>query len=218
MGLTSHSLTLVGTGVLLLWLGSGCAEETPSTYRVPKEQPAPAMPGMMQATAPSDSGQAPASAPQQSMTVLPGMAEQSAAFGTPTWTVPAGWQAQALGQMRKGSWLVKDAHGTADISVLPLGGGGGGALANINRWCGQIGLAPMAQAQLDAMITQHPIETANAAGYTVSLHGPKGQSIQAAIVPVAGSTWFFKMMGPTATVDAQAAAFNDFVRSTRFPE
>ncbi len=217
MRIYSNLLPLAGLGLLVLWLGTGCAEEKPTTYRIPKvhQEPASAANAPVAPATPATPSTAPA---QQGMTVMPGMAEQSAAFDTPTWTAPANWQAQPLGQMRKGSWLVTDAGGTADISVLPLGGGGGGNLANINRWCGQIGLEAMTQGQLDTIMTQRPIKAANAAGYTVLLHGPRNQSILAAIIPVQGSTWFFKMMGPTDTVQAQTATFTAFVNSTRFPE
>ncbi|MGE9292043.1 MAG: hypothetical protein ACQKBW_00385 [Puniceicoccales bacterium] len=217
-----------GALLSLALLFSGCSDEQVTTTRIPKEE-RPAMPSMMpaaQSTAPGGTAAtapaastAPGSGPSMGMTALPGMAEQAAAFDTPTWDAPADWEAQPLGTMRKGSWKVPGPNGTsAEVSVLVFPGNVGGDLANVNRWAGQVGLGAMPQARLDEERAKHSFTTASGEqGFYVHLDGPTGQSIAGAIITHGGASWFFKMMGDTALVQAQTPAFLAFVRSVRFP-
>lgn len=49
--------------------------------------------------------------------------------------------------------------------------------------------------------------------------GPKAaQRLLGAIVPHAGKTWFFKLLGPQAAVDKHAEEFDRFVRTLRFKD
>ncbi|MDP0495375.1 MAG: hypothetical protein Q7Q73_04120 [Verrucomicrobiota bacterium JB024] len=222
-----HIPCTAGALLSLALLLSGCSDEPVTTTRIPKEErPVPSMP---MPGAQSAQGAAPAAAPagqpgagaqpSMGMTALPGMAEQAAAFATPAWSVPADWEAQPLGTMRKGSWKVPGPDGTsAEVSVLVFPGDVGGDLANVNRWAGQVGLPPMSEAQLASERQAHAFTTAGGdTGFYVHFDGPAGQSITGAIVPHAGASWFFKLMGDTALVQAQTPAFLDFVRSVRFP-
>src|SRR5688500_16517882 len=66
-----------------------------------------------------------------------------------SWTVPEGWTEQPASGMRLGSFAVPGREGpAADMSVVALSGPAGGDLANINRWRGQIGLAPLSAGEL----------------------------------------------------------------------
>ena len=76
------------------------------------------------------------------MALSPELAQQTAQFTTPKWTVPANWKAEPLGSMRKGSWSISGHEQYAEVSVLAFPGTVGGVTANINRWRGQIGLPP----------------------------------------------------------------------------
>ncbi len=218
-----------GALLSLALLLSGCSDEEVTTYRVPKEERPASAPMMPAASpAPANAGSATSAQPGATaqpagsgmgMTALPGLAEQAAGFQTPQWTAPADWEAQPLGTMRKGSWKIPGpSGGSAEVSVLVFPGDVGGDLANVNRWAGQVGLGPMTQAQLDAERQQHALTTASDdTGFFVHFDGPGGQSVVGAIIPHAGASWFFKLMGDTATVQAQTPAFLDFVRSVRFP-
>ena len=44
-----------------------------------------------------------------------------------------------------------------------------------------------------------------------------GQAIYAVIVPMNGSSWFFKMMGDPALAQREKANFEAFVTSVKFP-
>ena len=61
----------------------------------------------------------------------------------PTWTVPSGWQEGQLAQFLVAKYVIAGADGTAAVNVSSLAGDGGGLLANVNRWRGQLGLPPV---------------------------------------------------------------------------
>src|SRR5580692_7387637 len=100
---------------------ASCRDEKIATYRVPKDAPSPAIP------APADGKTSDIS-----------------------WILPAGWSTQPdQSGMRKGSFLVSGADGAkADMSITAFPGDVGGDLANVNRWRGQVGLAPIDDAAL----------------------------------------------------------------------
>lgn len=78
-----------------------------------------------------------------------------------------------------------------EVSVTRLGGGGGGMLANVNRWRGQVFLPPLTEAELAASLKEVSLGGEDKAS-VVDIVGPKGR-ILGALIPVAGGqTWFFK--------------------------
>src|SRR4051812_8451045 len=67
----------------------------------------------------------------------------------PAADLPAGWQAAPPGEMRVASYRVKGKDGKmADVSVIPLPGMAGRDIDNVNRWRGQVGLAPVSEGEL----------------------------------------------------------------------
>ncbi len=116
--------------------------------------------------------------------------------------------------MRLGSFLAPSPDGgKADISVVPLAGEAGGDLPNINRWRGQIGLAPMTEEDL-----AHDSEIIRPNGKTMRLvnMSHQGKRLIAVIYRGHNRTWFFKMMGDDAAVKAAEPAFRDFLRTLKF--
>lgn len=133
------------------------------------------------------------------------------------WTAPAGWEEQPASGFRKGSFLVHGADGkTADVSVISFPEAAGGLLANVNRWRNQLKLAPISDEtaagtsmNVDGReITMVDIVSAEA----IQPDGSKAR-ILGGILPLAGETWFFKMMGPDEVVAAQRDAFKQFLQS-----
>lgn len=59
-----------------------------------------------------------------------------------SWSVPDGWEEGKKSSMRIASYNIPFSRGTADLSITNFSGDGGGLLANINRWRGQINLPP----------------------------------------------------------------------------
>ena len=134
--------------------------------------------------------------------------------GLPNWQVPSGWKAAGPKPMRLASFDIPDAAGNGDVSISKLNGDGGGLLANVNRWRGQVGLAPLEASALEANSTA--LTTAGGdRGTWVELKGAD-KTILGAIVARDGVSWFFKMTAPVSVASQNREAFEKFVRSVRF--
>lgn len=134
--------------------------------------------------------------------------------GLPNWQVPSGWKAAGPKPMRLASFDIPDAAGNGDVSISKLNGDGGGLLANVNRWRGQVGLAPLEASALEANSTT--LTTAGGdRGTWVELKGAD-KTILGAIVARDGVSWFFKMTAPVSVAAQNREAFEKFVRSVRF--
>ena len=160
----------------------------------------------------SSSAPAPASAP-----VVSGGSERASgggADGLPNWQVPSGWKAAGPKPMRLASFDFPDAAGNGDVSISKLSGNGGGLLANVNRWRGQVGLAPLEAAALAA--NSKTVATAGGdSGTWVELVGTE-KTILGAIVARGEVSWFFKLTAPVPVAAQNRDAFEQFVRSIRF--
>jgi hypothetical protein len=141
------------------------------------------------------------------------------AAGSLVWSAPAAWRVKAASAMRKGSYAVSGPGGAdADLSITAFPGDVGGDLANVNRWRGQLQLPPLAAGALEAALDR--FQTHGLAVAVVDLAGVGGanpQRILGAIVPVDGSTWFFKLMGPAPVVAAAKPDFLEFLKTVRVP-
>ena len=155
---------------------------------------------------------APASAPAVS-----GGSERASgggADGLPNWQVPSGWKAAGPKPMRLASFDIPDAAGNGDVSISKLSGNGGGLLANVNRWRGQVGLSPLEAGALAA--NSKTVATAGGdSGTWVELVGTE-KTILGAIVARGEVSWFFKLTAPAAVAAQNRDAFEQFVRSIRF--
>jgi hypothetical protein len=99
-----------------------------------------------------------------------------------------------------------------EIAVSTLANDGGGLLANVNRWRGQVGLPPLTNDTLGATLT----ETKNPGFtiYTMRLAGPAKHMLGAVITDEAGQrTWFVKSTTSEAAASAHEAAFIAFAKS-----
>jgi hypothetical protein len=102
-----------------------------------------------------------------------------------------------------------------EIKVSKFGAVGGGAGANVTRWRGEVGLAPVSDAEAD------PGQTVKAGAATLTVHdytGPANGGTREIIAQTdaGGATWYFKLIGPTSAVAAQKAAWDQFLASLRF--
>jgi hypothetical protein len=92
---------------------------------------------------------------------------------------------------------------------------GGGLIANVNRWQGQLGLQPSPD------VLSSGIDVSNGKGQLVELSGTNVQNGQPAqlvgvMVSQSDRTWFYKLMGDPKTVAAQKDAFIKFVQSAKY--
>ncbi len=163
-----------------------------------------------------EASSAPTSAPASAATPSVGGASASSASsdGLPAWQVPAGWKAAGPKPMRLASFDIPDAAGNGDVSISQLNGDGGGLLANINRWRGQVGLPALEASALAS--NSKALATASGDSATwVELAG-SDKTIFGAIVARGDVSWFFKLTVPSAAAGRQREDFEQFVRSVKF--
>jgi hypothetical protein len=140
----------------------------------------------------------------------------------PKWNVPAQWVETAPRAMIYKSFAVSgDAGAKAEITISFLQGGGGGLLANVNRWRGQIGLSPIEAGQLDDVT--ETLTTLDGKATLVDFVGTNAKTGQparmvVALVPHGEKTWFYKLMGEGKAVGGQKDSFVEFVKTVHYPE
>ncbi|MEI6084219.1 MAG: hypothetical protein WCS70_07955 [Verrucomicrobiota bacterium] len=188
-----------------------------------KPTPPPAPPAPVQAELPAGHPPIPAPPAQLPAGHPPiDMSQQTLPPGTaadamnPKWDVPASWQPGKASSMRRASYLVKgDGDKSAEIVVTVFPGDVGGLLANVNRWRGQLGLAPTTAAEIDATTTK--LTVAGEPAIQVDFkNDATGTRMIVVTVPHGGNSWFYKLTGPTAIVEAAKAEFVKFTESTKF--
>lgn len=210
--------TLLIFGSIILLLLSGCEDPVVVSYSVPKSPP----PTILQAVSDEETEKSVFNqvsklsttkiTAKTEMQILQGMQESADAGPDIVFSLPEGWTDAGSSGIRKANLRINDASGSAEITALSFPGNVGGNLANVNRWCGQIELNIMSQAQLDSI--SEPITISNHGGTYLRLQGPQ-KSILVGILPFHGSTWFFKMLGDNATVQANELAMKSFLNSIK---
>jgi hypothetical protein len=205
----SSRLFIAGLAAATLLL-AGCGEEKVATYRVPKEKD-PELP--MAAAADSGAQGPPPTGPSMADTSVP-----TATGADLTWEAPPAWQRKPASAMRKATYAVGVAGGESELSITAFAGDTGGEFANVNRWRGQVGLAPLRPEDLEGAV--HRLQ-GNGLAFTIVELVPEGdpnaKSILGAIVPFEGSTWFFKLTGPASAVEGAKPAFIEFLHTVKAP-
>lgn len=192
-------------GVLLAL--SGCRDQQPRSYLVPKE--AAPTPNQAQPSEPSQSPPADIAADRAAMA---GTTVPVATGNDLTWTAPSGWAEQPASGMRKGTLTLSGPEGTGDLSVTAFPDAVGGNLANVNRWRGQLGLNPISAAELRPLLMHIHVGPLHLD--VIDIVGPRERML-VAIIPHAGATWFFRLLGPDALVGREKPTFMRFLQSIR---
>ncbi|MCC5805049.1 MAG: hypothetical protein JJU00_01860 [Opitutales bacterium] len=235
--LLTAAAVLAGLG---FFAGCGGSSE-PVVYDVPKEEePAPRQPvgapmaGGAVGETPMAGGavgetpmageipgttEAPAGAERP---VSEGMIGQALPEGTvnmasegPAWEAADHWEAGAASAMRRGSYSVSGPGGTGDISITSFPGDVGGLLANVNRWRGQLNLAPVGE---DGLADYTRTETIHGREATIVEFDGPSQGTVTAIFKQGGDSWFFRLTGPNELIAREREAFLVFLRTIRFPD
>jgi hypothetical protein len=153
----------------------------------------------------------------QSETQSPRMAAmppQDAGAPQIKWETPEGWTEGPPSSMRYASFSASDGNGgKIDISIVTFAGDGGSDADNVNRWRGQIGLAPIDAGAVASQVT--PLKTTDITFSTTDIAGAKARTI-AAWTRRDGRVWFFKATGPNAAVEKERPNFVKFIESIRF--
>lgn len=183
---------------------ASCEEEAIRSYDAPKDPPSrmprAEVPPAGPMTAPSQAGAARA-----------------------TWVKPESWRVDPQGaSFAMASFLAgpEDAATPTKITLTQLAGEGGGLMANVNRWRGQLGLD--AVATIDEQ-THAPVVLGDIGGIVVDMtasagaYGDDPLRTVGVIAFHAGEAWFVKMTGPASVVESARPAFDAFVASVRIP-
>jgi hypothetical protein len=136
------------------------------------------------------------------------------------WTVPSGWQSMPPSQFLLAEYSISGANGAkAEVNVAEMGGEGGGLLANVNRWRGQLGLGAIGENDLSQLAQSLDVPGGKAtlvdfAGVDAKTGAPT--RLVGAIVSQNGQTWFYKLMGDKQIVAQQKDAFTKFIQSANY--
>lgn len=146
-------------------------------------------------------------------------AQESGALPEYRWKTPEGWEEVAPTPMRQAN-LRLSGNPEVELYLTVMPGDGGGLLANLNRWQGQMGQPPLTQEQVDALPTQMVL---NKPARLIETKGDfKGMGAAAAKPGYAmlglaliddGRAVFVKMTGPEAVVADQKQNFLAFAQS-----
>jgi hypothetical protein len=192
-------------GLIALSL-TGCEKAQPVSYQIPKKEQVVQTPGPLSTPTVASTEAAPA------MQVLPGMQQAANEAGEIGYTTPENWVEKPASGIRKANFIITSDTGSAEVTVLTFPGDVGGRLANINRWRGQIGLEDATAEDLPAYTQGYEIDGHR--GLFIRLEG-ETQSILGALLPFHGNTWFFKMLGDSATVLNHETSMKQFLDSIK---
>jgi hypothetical protein len=142
-------------------------------------------------------------------------------------TVPEGWtRIPAASEMRAAQYRIPKASGDADDGEIVLfffgPGQGGTADANLDRWYGQMKPADGRAARDAATVTIKTVQglritaTDVSGTYSGGMGGgaPRaGMRLLAAVVEGEGGPWFWKAIGPEATMARAKPAFESLLSS-----
>jgi hypothetical protein len=135
--------------------------------------------------------------------------------------LPAGWKEVPPTVMLLKKYVVQGSgDAKAEVSVSMLSGQGGGVMANVARWRGQLNLPPLSEE--DWSKQAQTLDLPNGKATVVDMTGTdktgKKARMIGVIAPQANETWFYKMMGEEQIVGQQKAAFTKFVQTAKFSD
>jgi hypothetical protein len=149
----------------------------------------------------------------KSTTAVPQMGLSAASGGEFIWEAPAGWETGRSSSMRLASYSVPAKGVMADCSLIALGGSGGGLVANVNRWRGQIGLPPWGEAEVQGAAMMIEGKMGEMTYFRLENPDQPQSAMLVTMISGAGRTLFAKLSAPLANLDAAEPAFLEFCRS-----
>ena len=220
---------------LALLLVAGCQSKGPTPKEgAPSTGPAPVGATDTNSAHPATGAQDPHAgmAPPQNphgAGTAPGQPDRSGMIdvGAISFKVPPKWEAQQpSSSMRRAQVSASGSAGPAELIIYFFGPKGAGtAKANIDRWIGQFTNpdgSPISDAkQTTSKVSTFDVTTVEVTGqYAGGMaaagqqQAPQaGQRLIAAIVSTEGGPYYFKFLGPDATVTEHGAAFDDVIAS-----
>ncbi len=190
----------IASTLLFALLLTACGREETTTYQVPKQPAAPAANGM---GSPADNDAVIAA--HAAMT-----AQAPVATGF-TSELPEGWSEVPGSGMRKVSYTISNT--SIDFYLISLSMGD--VPSNVNRWRGQVGLAPATPEAIAKEVETLKVE-AHDMNYIEIYNNDSGKGIIAAIVNLAPQYWYFTAKGSVEELKVHAADIKAFLKSIQF--
>lgn len=180
---------------------TGCQKEEIRVYNAPKDEAPPAQA--------ADNGSA--GNPHEAMNRP--RAELS-------WKLPPGWQDTGANGINQATFLVPGAGGkNSEVGIAQLPNMGGRDATLVNLWRMEAGLPELKEP--DALKELRPVEVGGETGSMFEVTGNnKGGPVKivTAMVHHPDGSWFYKLSGDPAVVDAQKATFVEFLKSIQIKE
>ncbi len=138
----------------------------------------------------------------------------------PSWQVPPAWKTAPPGQMVHSKWTAAGAEGAvAEIAVSVFPGETGGLAANLNRWRAKVGLGAAAAAELQRLADNLEVGGGKATLADFTGTDPESSAplrLVGVIVRRDGWSWFYKLTGAPAAVEAQREALLRFAQTAQY--
>jgi hypothetical protein len=184
----------------LLFL-TACGNEEPTTYQVPKEPTPPT-------EAPPQSTQSDDAAVRAAHAMMTAQAPAGTGF---TCELPSGWIEVPGSGMRKVSYTLE---GTSiDFYLISLAMGD--VSSNVNRWRGQVGLAPASAEEVASDVLAFKVASHDVS-YIEIYNEEGGKGIIAAIIDLSPQYWYFTAKGSVAELKTKASEIRTFLESIQF--
>ncbi len=127
--------------------------------------------------------------------------------------VPDGWVFDPEPRsMRIATYIIPDEAGEVELAITRFPGRVGGELANINRWRGQMGLAPVSESELETVISR--FEVPKGEGYETRIDSATGVMLASSVRDVqTNQTWFIRVTTTAESADRVQEAVFGFART-----
>ena len=141
---------------------------------------------------------------------IEGMSKQSSI--AIKWYAPSSWKVLKANSIRIASYELPSANGNkGEVSIISLSGDGGGDLANINRWRGQLSLSELTSDELKRFL----VDLKGKLGmykYIAITNKKSKKSILAAFILSGQKTIYVKAIGDSSLINSNETAFKKFVQ------
>jgi hypothetical protein len=183
-----------------LLLITSCGREETATYQVPKEPSTSAPAPVMGSASDNDAVKAAHAA----------MTAQAPAGSDYSCELPEGWTEVPGSGMRKTSYTIEGS--SIDFYLISLSMGD--LASNVNRWRGQVSLAPASAEEIEAVAETLEID-GHATRYIEIYNEDSGKGIIAAIVPLEPQYWYFTAKGSVDELKTHAPEIRAFLDSMK---
>jgi hypothetical protein len=194
----SASRIITAIAAALATLVAGCDRPQITTYRVPKEKPAPTSP-----------------------TMVHGQTDAPRAMPKLSWMLPAGWKEAAPGRMSLATFSISgEGKQEAQVTVTPLPNLAGREVDVVNMWRQQVGQPALDEKEVARQFTKVQLAGQEGQLFEISGKAEGGEPMQivTAMAHRPEGSWFYKLSGDAALVAAQKPAFIEFLKTVRIEE